>query len=81
MESRRAAYPGTCEKCEKQVWKGQMVFIDRRTGHDGWMVWHFECYLGIARKAGNGPRKAAKPHPRVWIDTSKFKLPWEAQDA
>lgn len=81
MESRRSRYPGVCETCRKKVWKGELVFIDRRVGHDGWMLWHFECYLGLPKKATNASRKAAKPLPRVWVDTSKFTLPWEALDA
>lgn len=79
MESRRAWYSGECVSCGKKIRRGEMVFIDKRTGWDGWLLWHFPTCA--ERKALDAHRKPRQHVPRVWIDTKKFKLPWSRLEA
>jgi len=78
MESRRVRFEGTCETCRKPVRRGEVCFIDKRTGTDGWILWHLDC---DAKSVGKAPRTRQKAPPRVWIDTRKFKLPWSPMEA
>ena len=75
MESRRASYEGVCETCKKRVFRGEVVLIDKRTGTDGWILWHLDC--DAQNKRPEAPRKAVHHKPRVWIDTRRFRLPWD----